>query len=65
MADKPMSMFDRRRSGRGDNVKWTVSDDLALLARGRLDTVFNDRSKSKLGNQKRTTPTPRMPKTEK
>ncbi|MFI1796525.1 hypothetical protein ACH427_04090 [Streptomyces sp. NPDC020379] len=64
MADKPMSLFDRRRSGRGDNVKYTVSDDLALLARGRLDNLFNDRSKSKLGSTKRTTKPPRIPKTE-
>ncbi|MCC3766011.1 hypothetical protein [Streptomyces sp. UNOC14_S4] len=60
-----MSLFDRRRSGRGDNVRWTIPDDLALLARGRLDSLFNDRSKSKLGNNRRTTPpTPRMPNTE-
>ncbi|MFJ2114469.1 hypothetical protein ACIOEX_21685 [Streptomyces sp. NPDC087850] len=62
MADKqkqPMSMFDRRRSGRGDNVKFTV--DERLLAQSRLANVFNDRSL--LGSTKRSTaPAPRPKK---
>ncbi|MFI2616722.1 hypothetical protein [Streptomyces sp. NPDC018584] len=56
---QPMSMFDRRRSGRGDNVKFTVDD--RLLAQSRLANVFNDRST--LGSPKRsTTPVPRIKK---
>ncbi|WP_159048617.1 hypothetical protein [Streptomyces sp. NRRL F-4489] len=59
MPDKPrqpMSMFDRRRSGRGDNVKVTI--DERLLAQSRLANVFNDRSL--LGSTKRlTAPVPR------
>ncbi|MDJ0463184.1 hypothetical protein [Streptomyces sp. H27-C3] len=49
---QPMSMFDRRRSGRGDNVKFTVDDD-KLMAQSRLANVFNDRST--LGSTRRTT----------
>lgn len=54
MADKqPMSMFDRRRAGRGDNVKFTVGDSGNLAgpsADNRLASLFNDRS-SKLGGK--------------
>ncbi|MFE9412383.1 hypothetical protein ACFYN0_26845 [Streptomyces sp. NPDC006704] len=62
MADRqtqPMSMFDRRRSGRGDNVKYTVdADDLASQ---RLANVFNDRSTIGAG-KRTTTPVPRIKK---
>ncbi|MFK0015813.1 hypothetical protein [Streptomyces sp. NPDC091027] len=54
MADKqPMSMFDRRRAGRGDNVKFTVGDRGNLAgasAEDRLTALYNDRS-SKLGGK--------------
>ncbi|MEU7278624.1 hypothetical protein AB0A69_07520 [Streptomyces sp. NPDC045431] len=54
MADKkPMSMFDRRRAGRGDNVKFTVGDAGNLTgptAADRFTSLFNDRS-SKLGGK--------------
>ncbi|MET9120015.1 hypothetical protein [Streptomyces sp. NPDC004528] len=52
MADKkPMSMFDRRRAGRGDNVKFTVGETGNLAsADARLDALFNDRS-TKLGGK--------------
>ncbi|GHB52763.1 hypothetical protein GCM10010331_45510 [Streptomyces xanthochromogenes] len=62
MADsqkQPMSMFDRRRSGRGDNVKYTVDSD--ELASQRLANIWNDRST--IGAGKRiTTPVPRIKK---
>lgn len=54
MADKkPMSMFDRRRAGRGDNVKFTVGDSGNLAgpsADNRFASLFNDRS-SNLGGK--------------
>ncbi|MEU7147090.1 MULTISPECIES: hypothetical protein [Streptomyces] len=57
---QPLSLFDRRRSGRGDNVKFTVDSD-RLLAQSRLANVFNDRSL--LGSKKRLTPP--IPRTKK
>ncbi|MFF1711170.1 hypothetical protein [Streptomyces sp. NPDC058268] len=54
MADKqPMSMFDRRRAGRGDNVKFTVGESGNLAgpsADDRFSSLFKDRS-SKLGGK--------------
>ncbi|MEW1675616.1 hypothetical protein ACJ6WD_11205 [Streptomyces sp. VTCC 41912] len=53
MADEPMSLFDRRRAGRGDNVKFTVSNNgnmAGASAAVRLAALFNDRS-SKLGGK--------------
>ncbi|MGD6750279.1 hypothetical protein [Streptomyces sp. BH105] len=54
MADKqPMSMFDRRRAGRGDNVKFTVGESgnfAGPTAVDRFASLFNNRS-SKLGGK--------------
>jgi hypothetical protein len=48
-----MSMFDRRRAGHGDNVKFTVGDSGNMAGRSaedRLSSLFNDRS-SNLGGK--------------
>lgn len=53
MAREPMSMFDRRRAGRGDNVKFTVGDSGNMSGTSAVDrfaSLFNDRS-SKLGGK--------------
>lgn len=48
MAEKePMSMFDRRRAGHGDNVRFTVGETGSFAsAETRLASLFNDRSSS-------------------
>lgn len=48
-----MSLFDRRRAGRGDNVKFTVQSGgnmAGASAEDRFASLFNDRS-SKLGGK--------------